>query len=599
MEPKFICTGNEMISLPCINEKDASILDFTMLHMGFKGLIDVRGELERPLLRPVVKIKNEKVELKNIKWDKTNFWIPTFKAIYNTLEIEGTILAPIEERGFSFQLKVKNLGDSSEKVTIGFEGTWSETYHSINEDKALKAPCFAYKSGWNNSLVFDMRIGVSIFAFAPMFSEELGIEYTQNENEISYVFDKEFEVNPYESKVLDSFWGIGIEEVAATTSAKEMYRWGFEKELEKTKNWLIKRYKNLSDNSLAEIFHHNLFFNYFYASGKTIDTEELVLVTSRSPRYYVSAAYWDRDSLLWSFPSILLVDHSYAREMLLYVFGRQRKNIGMHSRYIDGTLLEPGFELDELCAPIIALYNYVVETKDEEILNYECIKDGISLILARLKEKKHTEFSLYETFLQPTDDMHVYPYITYDNVLVWRLYKNLVKLYQNTWKKEVLQELEEEANATYDAIFKHCVKNYKGFDIFAWSVDLEGNWDVYDEPPGSLQLMPFYGFLESDNEIYKNTVEVIRSSEYPYSFYECPIAELGCPHAPHPWILSVANSLLCNRIENSKKILMQLKMDNGVACESVDEFTGESTTGDAFATCAGFLVYAIYQAFHE
>lgn len=78
-----------------------------------------------------------------------------------------------------------------------------------------------------------------------------------------------------------------------------------------------------------------------------MDTEELVLVTSRSPRYYVSAAYWDRDSLLWSFPTVVDADPALARRMLDYVFGRQRRNLGVHSRYIDGTVLEPGFELDD------------------------------------------------------------------------------------------------------------------------------------------------------------------------------------------------------------------------------------------------------------
>lgn len=598
MIEKYICTGNEMISLPCINEKDASILDFTLLHMGYKGLIDVRGTLEKPLFKPIVLIDNEKVEFEDITWRKDNFWIPSFKLTTKLLSINGIILAPIGERGFSYQLSVTNLDTTIKKVTIGFEGTWSKTYHSINEDKEIQAPRYVYKSGWNDSLVFDMRIGVSIFAFAPMFSEDLSRNYTQNDEEITYVFDKVIELKPNDTKVLDSFWGIGVEEVAATTSAKEMYRYGFNKELNRTKDWLTKRYKNLADESFNEIFQHNLFFNFFYASGKTLDTEELVLVTSRSPRYYVSAAYWDRDSLLWSFPSILLVDHNYAKQMLLYIFGRQRNNIGMHSRYIDGTLLEPGFELDELCAPIIALYNYISETNDEGILDYECVKEGIDLILSRLREKRHNDTALYETFLQPTDDMHVYPYITYDNVLVWRIFRNLIELFKNSWKKEVLLALEVEADSVYQAIFKHCVKYYEGLEIFAWSVDLEGKWDVYDEPPGSLQLMPFYGFLEADNEIYKNTVDVIRSPQYPYSFYGYPIAEIGCPHAPHPWVLSIANSLLCGRVESSKKILSQLRMDNGVACESVDEITGESTTGDAFATCAGFLAYAIYKALH-
>jgi len=38
-------------------------------------------------------------------------------------------------------------------------------------------------------------------------------------------------------------------------------------------------------------------------------------------------------------------------------------------------------------------------------------------------------------------------------------------------------------------------------------------------------------------------------------------------------------------------------MDGVVACESIDEHTGQCATGAAFATCAGYLAYAIYTAF--
>lgn len=51
-------------------------------------------------------------------------------------------------------------------------------------------------------------------------------------------------------------------------------------------------------------------------------------------------------------------------EILMHVFTRQIRNVGQHSRYIDGTLLEPGFELDELCAPVLALEGYLVRTGD-------------------------------------------------------------------------------------------------------------------------------------------------------------------------------------------------------------------------------------------
>ena len=133
--------------------------------------------------------------------------------------------------------------------------------------------------------------------------------------------------------------------------------------------------------------------------------------------------------------------------------------------------------------------------------------------------------------------------------------------------------------------------------MFAWSVDLTGGWDIYDEPPGSLLLLPHYGFCSMDDPVWQHTAAIIRRKDYPYSFAECPIAEIGCPHAPHPWILSLSNSMLSDRREEAKRHLMLCKMDNGIACESVDEYTGESRTGDAFATCAGFLAYAIYEAF--
>ena len=135
--------------------------------------------------------------------------------------------------------------------------------------------------------------------------------------------------------------------------------------------------------------------------------------------------------------------------------------------------------------------------------------------------------------------------------------------------------------------------------MFAWSIDLEENWNIYDEPPGSLLLLPFYGFCDAEDPIYINTMEQIRRPEYPYSFADCKIAEIGSEHAPHPWVLSIANSLLSGRKEQFLKMLPLLEMDNGIACESIDEHTGACTTGEAFATCAGFLAYAMYVSFYK
>ena len=58
--------------------------------------------------------------------------------------------------------------------------------------------------------------------------------------------------------------------------------------------------------------------------------------------------------MLWSFPGLLDVDASLAREALEYALTTQLRNTGIHSRFIDGVVLEDGFRLDEAVAPIIA-----------------------------------------------------------------------------------------------------------------------------------------------------------------------------------------------------------------------------------------------------
>lgn len=592
---KYYVTGNEYVSLPTIREADGAVEGLSFLHMGAKGMIEMCGSDEKPLLIPFLAVNGADVPLTDLHWNRLHHWIPVFTATAGDMEVEGLILTPIDERGFGYHLKVTNHGAGAD-IRLGLRGTWAVTKHSINESKPIEIKKNLYSSGWNHCHVMDLRPDLSLFAFAPIYTENpsecpIQSSFEKVGEEINYRLVLPAHVATGESAETCIWFGLGFEEVAAATSAKELLRQGFAKELAKTKEWLAKRERTVGDSALDEILNVNLFFSYFFGGGKTLDTEEFVLVTSRSPRYYVSAAYWDRDSLLWSFPAILLADQETAAEMLHYVFTRQIRNIGIHSRFIDGTLLEPGFELDELCAPVIALFRYVEHTGDTDILQKAWVKDGLVHILKRLKTKRHKDVALYETFLQPTDDLLVYPYLTYDNVLVWYSLRKLAKYYPE------YVDLEMEACRVKAAIATHCVKIKDGKEMFAWSVDLIGNWDIYDEPPGSLLLLPHYGFCSQDDEIWKHTVAIIRRKDYPYSFADCPIAEIGCPHAPHPWVLSISNSLLSGKKEEAKKHLALCKLDNGIACESVNEYTGESATGDAFATCAGFLAYAIDTAF--
>jgi hypothetical protein len=583
-------TGNEYLSLPAIHKADGSIEGLTFLHMAAKGLIHLKGTSSAPLMRPVVFVDGQEAMLTNFEWKRDYYWIPQFTAEAGEVQVHGVLLTPVGERGFVYSLAVR--APRKARVTWGLQGCYGDVLLEINESKKIDGKKFAYSSNWNHSFVMDMRLGLPLFAFAPIFEPEVDWEYClDDEGNVQFSLLRTAELSPGEQSSTEIIWGFGYEEVAAATSAKEISRQGYGAEYSKTASWLQARTLPAPNEKLGELLNLNMFFNFFYASGITLDTEELCLVTSRSPRYYVSAAYWDRDSLLWSFPAIVMVDTELAREILIYVFKRQIRNVGIHSRFIDGTVLEPGFELDELCAPVLALRRYIAVSGDHSILDEECVKSGIRRILRILETKKHSDFDLYETFLQPTDDMHIHKYLTYNNMLVWRILTDLTDLCGYSFS--------EQAERVRQAIYTHCVKEHEGKPIFAWAVDLEGNWYIYDEPPGSLMLMAWYGFCDSNEEVYRNTVRTIRDPGYKYSFSGMPIAEIGCEHAPHPWVLSICNSLLSGYRESAFLHLSRTELDNGVACESVHEITGACTTGEAFATCAGFLAFALSEALYE
>ncbi len=591
MHASYIPTGNEAVSLPRLRRYDAAIEDFTFLHMGAKGLLDVHGKEGAPLMLPFWETDAGGEGARELQWRRIEYWIPAFRAECDTFAVEGIVLTPVGEHGFALRLQAVNRAPKAARVTLGLRGCWAGVLHAVNESKPVAAARHCAHSLWNGGPVFEARSGLPLFAFAPMAAEACESRFETDENgDVRYCISRTENVESGRELSLTLYWGLGYEEVAAATSAKEMLRQGWDTEMARTRAWLKARQHRFADAWLAELYNTNLFFCLFFSTGRTLDSEELVLVTSRSPRYYVSAAYWDRDSLLWSFPAILDADAPLAREMLLYVFGRQRRNFGVHSRFIDGTVLEPGFELDELMAPVLALERYVDKTGDTALPERAEVIEGIALILARLQERKHPETALFSTFLQPTDDEIVHPYLTYNNVLVWRALCALERLYPGRF---AFCASPGEVKA---AIAEHCVKTIDGEPRYAWSVDLQGKFDVYDEPPGSLQLMAWHGFCTADEPVYAATVRYIRSEKYAYSFAGCPIAEIGCPHAPHPWVLSIANSLLCGHAQTALEHLKLAKMDGLIACESVDEHTGECATGEAFATCAGFLCHALREA---
>jgi hypothetical protein len=502
-------------------------------------------------------------------------------------------------------------------VTLGFQASWSECLHTINVTKRLDGERFLILESWEDKPVLELRTPAPVVALG-FYPTDPKTEFTFKIAGDPLLAPKKIHRRGYPARVGDEvfvsgrsssdvapgktwetafFFGLGPDEIGALTSAREGAREGASAVEKRTAQWLVERHRPLADPILSKIMNQNAFFNRFFASGLTLDKGRTVAVTSRSPRYYVSGAYWDRDSLLWSFPALLLLDPVWAKKVLEYAFRVQGANFGVHSRYLNGNVLEPGFELDEYCAPVIALHRYWTTTGDTDFIRRPEVREFLEGFLMGLAAKKHPQVDLYETWLLPSDDPWPQRYVTYDNVLVWRALTDLADIFKALRLPREAREASRRAAAVKKAVGKHCVVSGKRGRMYAWSVDLEGNHLLYDEPPGSLLLLPHYQFCKESDKVWRSTMDWIHSAEYPYSFQGKPFEEVGCSHAAHPWVLGAVNSLLAGKKDRGASFFKRAAMDGGLACESIDEETGECATGEAFATCAGFVAYGLWEAF--
>ena len=100
MAEKYLPTGNEYVSLPDLDEKTAALGSVSVLHIGAKGLIELRGGEGAPLMEPFVRINGEEAPLRRMSWSRGRHWIPCFTAEAGPLAVSGQVLACVGERGF-------------------------------------------------------------------------------------------------------------------------------------------------------------------------------------------------------------------------------------------------------------------------------------------------------------------------------------------------------------------------------------------------------------------------------------------------------------------------------------------------------------------
>jgi len=588
---KLFLTGNEYLSLPQISPA-AGIVSLNVLRLDQRGLLEFSGTEQTPLVEPVISVNESPVETSGgFEWHYQLNWIPEFrlKDDSGSWSVEGEIFAPPGFKGFCWRLKCTNTGKKPLTVNLGWQVAWESFNYIVFNRRPISGSRDIRHDRWTGSLILEGSSGLPLASLA-LAAEPAGI-WNTDPQEGSFSIQNSFYLEPGQEYETRLYGAVNLDADGAGTTSIDLRRHGMKALKEHTEQWLKSKQVSIENETLGPLLNRNLFFCYFYSLACSLDSEDLVPVTSRSPRYYVSSAFWSRDTFLWSFPAVMMVDQDQARDLLVNVYRRHIKNAGDHAHYINGTVLYPGFELDELAAYFIALKHYLDRSEDSSIMEEKVIRDGLDILVDKAFERFDPQSGLYSTFLSPSDDPVTYPYLTYNNALLQRSFHFLSQLQE----KELWNHKSDFAILSREllqAIFDHCIVQGPFGTMFAWAVDGKGRFILYDNPPGSLQLLAWYGFCSIEDTVFKNTVRWIRSFNNKYFHQGSNFEETGSMHAKNPWPMGACNDLLaCNA--GAVDFLSRVEMDNGFFCESVYPETGQVSTGAAFASGAGLLAWAI------
>jgi uncharacterized protein len=596
-------TGNHWISLPDIRAIDGSLSTFNVLSMHHRGLLQVRGENGGPVLQPYFTADGKPLEFRNPDWELIAYWIPNAHLRINDLDVTLTWCAPPSSRAVFLRMTATNRRTRPTSVSLGLKATFGSLDRVTYVPVQLRGERTVASAPWvEPAEVFSYITQDTDFAWTVLHPGSKA-SITAPPSSATPEVDASKTQTLAPGEYVESVFVIaaGIEEFSAAHNARalreQLDRNGVEAVIDETAAWLSARSRSTGKPDLDLLMNRNLLFTLLYAWGRTIDTEQLVGITSRSPRYYVSAAYWDRDAMLWSFPGLLDIDPSIAREALEYALTTQLRNTGTHSRFIDGVVLEDGFQLDEAAAPIVALASYVKQTNDAEFLAAH--RGALSQLRDRILQRFDSTTGLYSSLQDSQDEFQKLPFLTYDNALVWRALEDLSELFKRLGDSADDQEMAKRAASLHDAVLAHCVStsapNADG-PIFASATD--GTNFVFTEiPPGSLFKLPILGFIPESDQTFVRTWQWLHSRNYKYSYSDEPYGLPGSYRLPFTTSWSIADELLLSAgRDKALKALRASEWDGGIITEGIDPATARmDQAGRAFATAAGYVAHAICQ----
>ncbi len=639
-------TGNLLVSLPELDESGCH-RSVNVVSEAERGVVAAVGHEDGGLLAPSVIIDG--VERRpGFTWSREADWLPRGEALVAGGAISVEWVTPISrggtsDAGLAARLDYRNETTAPQHVRLAWSGRWAATVVHHFRAKQLALSLQTRDDAWTGCRA--VYAGSERLLLSLSWRPGEGARFVGAQPENGWLCSREAILDAGESLELDVYIGVATEPDGSGATALYLRRTGYDALRASTVSWLDahgprfgeprspsasqrpahrsgpprsseadgsgarplsspKRHGRDSrgpagsaTEDLERVARLNAFFSHFFAQADCLDTGRTVLLTSRSPRYYVSGAFWSRDAYWWSFPALLLVDPVRARRGLVASLENAGSNVAHHALYITGQRLYPGFELDELVAPVLALWRYVDATQDESVIAESAVQALLETVARELAEMSVSREGVFDeafvTTLLPTDDPTDFPITATGNALV-----------------AVALEAIGRLTGDDDALRRGCALRDRLSSMFvhepgggaparwAWAIDLDGKPEWRDEPPLGLRLLPYLGLaVEGSDAASHAFAESLRWLVTDYAFhYAGAFPGAGAPHFASPSAFDLGNRVLTGNHDLGDPLvqLATTPMDAGIACESWDPGTGIVVTGQAMASVAGYLAWTAW-----
>jgi hypothetical protein len=569
-------TGNHWVNVPCIHPADASIHGLSVVHARMRGSIDFAGSRDfvegsvEPFLRITLAVDGalRPVGGEGIAWERESGWIPSFSARSGELLLRGVICAPFGKGadipGVVILLTVENRDIDAAEVDLGIAGTLGHRQLRVRSARAFD-DAHNVRLGSLDDIVLEgtgphSPAAVAIGCNAPS-------RVSAEEGTARWAVGTSMTVGARETVERAFFVAVGQERDGAEAVLNAMRRTGASELVAITRRTLREMEPATGSATADRLIARHVFFSYFSSVARAIDDAHVYVMRSRIPWNGLGMTIRDWEALMWIHPAVQLIDKNLARELLVRICDLHGYAPGAGAHYIDGSMFEPGFSLEGAAAFPIAVDEYIVQTGDDKIVEEPLIADSLYNAFDDINARRDEQYSLYSTEVNPDGSVPEFAYTAHANAVA-ALALDVLK---HTLDEKTAEKVEDAATVRA-ALLRH----FTDGNVLVKSSDLRGGKSRAAAP--SLYWLPYFDLLPRDDSIYRRTVKPLESGSPSEVF-----ARVARLHGPGS--------------AQAMEWLRRAPLDNGVACEVVDE-DGRVTGNGGDAALSGLIAHTVWYAVH-